>query len=313
MIGRKVTATAPATMANLGVGFDVLGLAFEEPFDTIHAEIMAESGVQIAEITGDGGKLSCDATKNTAGIAALHALKLLNAPFGVCLRIEKGLPLASGLGSSAASAVAAAVAVNALFDSRLDRDGLLAASLEGEAAVSGRHADNVAPALWGGIVAATGLTAADIYPLPVPNLYFALVTPNVAVPTVEARAVLPKQVPLSAMIQQTAGMALLIHALHTGDVAQIGAAMERDTIIEPARAHLMPGLHEVRRAAKACGAAGTIISGAGPTLCSVCATRQIAEAVAEAMRAVYLTLRLEAAVRVTQPSLHGAAARLMNG
>lgn len=310
MTPRVVEATANATMANLGVGFDILGMALTEPFDTVRAERSPERGVQIAAITGDEGKLSRDPTRNTAGIAAAYVLRQIGATEGVLLSLQKGLPLASGLGSSAASAVAAAVAVNALFGEPLSRADLLAASLEGEAVVSGRHADNVAPALFGGITLVMGLTADAIHPLPVPpNLHLVLATPAIAVPTAEARAVLPANVPLKALISQTAHVALLVRALHTGDIGLLGAAMEGDGIIEPARAHLMRGLPEVRAAARAYGAAGTLISGAGPTLCSVCERADSAARVAAAVHAIYAELGLAASVRVTVPAAQGAAWR----
>ncbi|MCE7948929.1 MAG: homoserine kinase [Chloroflexi bacterium CFX4] len=312
MTPRVVEATANATLANMGVGFDILGMALAEPFDTVRAERIPEPGVQIAAIKGDEGKLSRDPTRNTAGIAAAYVLRQIGAAEGVSLSLQKGLPLASGLGSSAASAVAAAVAVNALFGEPLSRPDLLAASLEGEAAVSGRHADNVAPALFGGITLVMGLTADAIHALPIPpNLHLALATPAIAVPTAEARAVLPANVSLKAMISQTAHVALLVRALHSGDLALLGAAMEGDGVIEPARAHLMRGLPEVRAAARACGALGTVISGAGPTLCSVCESAAVAERVAVAMRALYAEMGLAASVRVTVPSVGGAAWRVV--
>ncbi len=228
------------------------------------------------------------------------------------LTIEKGLPLESGLGSSAASAVGAAVAVNALFGNSLRRQELLPACVEAEACVSGRHADNVAPALLGGIVLITGLTPDAIYRLPTPdNLVLALVTPAVSVPTSEARAVLPKGVSLGHVVRQTSSVALLVSAIHTGNVALMGQVMERDFIIEPARQHLMPGLAEVREAAQKVGAFGTIISGAGPTLCSICSTTNIARRVADAMASVYQVMGIEAVTRVTTPSLDGATVRVL--
>ncbi|PJF35258.1 MAG: homoserine kinase [Candidatus Thermofonsia Clade 1 bacterium] len=310
MSPQAVEARANATVANLGVGFDILGMALQEPFDIVRAERESAPGVRIEAITGDDGQLSREAHRNTAGIAAAYVLQQIGAREGVRLSVHKGLPLASGLGSSAASAVAAAVAVNALFGEPLDRAALLAASLEGEAAVSGRHADNVAPALFGGITLVLGTTAEAIYSLPIPpNLHLALVTPGIAVPTAQARAVLPQSVPLKAMIHQTAQVALLVRALYTGDLALLGKAMESDSVIEPARAHLMRGLAEVRAAARAQGALGTVISGAGPTLCAMCDSDTCARRVAQAMGAIYAELQLPATVRVTQPSAQGAAWR----
>lgn len=304
---RKASAFASATVANLGVGFDILGLALCEPGDTVHAERVDEPGVTIAAIEGDDGKLPLEAEKNTAGVAAASVLRTANANFGVRLTIHKGLPRASGLGSSAASAVAAAVAVNALLDEPLPREDLLPACLDGEELVSGRHADNVAPCLFGGITLVYGIESNQIIRLPVPaNLYLALVTPAVEVPTAEARAVLPQTVPLKTMVSQTAGVARLIDRIHRQDVKAMAAAMEADGVIEPARAHLMPLLNEIRAAAKNAGALGLVISGAGPTLCAVCDDERTAQRVAEAMRQRYAEGGIESKVRATQVSESGA-------
>jgi len=288
MANTRAEAFAPATVANLGVGFDILGLAVDGAGDTVIATLREQPGAIITQIEGDDGKLSDAARKNVATIAANALLKATDAQHGVSLFLRKGLPLASGLGSSAASSVAAAVAVNALLNEPFRREDLLPFVLEGEAAVSGYHADNVAPCLLGGIVLNNGTAIDDIHKLPVPdNLYLALVTPDVAVPTAEARAVLPEQVSLKTMIHQTGAVAALVAALYRGDVKAVAAAMETDEVIEPARAHLMPYLTAVRAAAKSAGALAVVISGAGPTLCAVCDDLSIAQGVAQTMANVY--------------------------
>ncbi len=307
MANTSAEAFAPATVANLGVGFDILGLALQEPGDTVRVERRSEPGVVVSRIEGDGGKLPRDPDKNTAGVAARETLRLLGVAEGVSLTIYKDLPLASGLGSSAASAVAAAVAVNALFGSPLTCDELLPACIEGEAAVSGYHADNVAPCLFGGVVLVAGTSADQIFRLPIPDrLHLALVTPDVAVPTAMARAVLPKTIELHDMVLQTAAVARLLNALHRGDVADMAAAMELDTIIEPARSHLMPLLPEVRAAAKQAGALGVVISGAGPTLCAVCDSSVIAQAAAAVMGQVYTAAGIASVTRHTRIAPDGA-------
>jgi homoserine kinase len=309
---RSVEVFSPATVANLGTGFDILGLAVAEPYDTVYAERIDQPGIVIESITGDGGRLPLDAAKNTAGIAAKYVLDQLMIKEGVKLRITKGLPLESGMGSSAASAAGAAVAVNALFGNRLRREELLPACVEAEASVSGRHADNVAPAWLGGIVLITGLEPDNIYKLPVPpTLTLALVTPAVAVPTAQARAVLPKQISLGDYVKQSASVGLLLHAIYTGDVALMAQAMESDIIVEPAREHLMPGLREVREVARKAGALATVISGAGPTLCSICDSTNTARLVTEAMAGVYQRLGIDAVTQITTASPDGATLRIV--
>jgi homoserine kinase len=303
----RVDVFAPATVANIGVGFDILGLALQEPGDIVRAEWHEVPGITLLGIEGDNGKLPRRIEKNTATVAASHVLKSIGGDRGVGITVYKQLPLASGLGSSAASAVAAAVAVNILFDEPLTRAELLPACLKGEAAVSGYHADNVAPSLFGGITLVAGTNADQIQSLPIPaGVWFALVTPDVAVPTALARAALPKEISLKAMVAQTAAVAKLVDALHRGDVQAMAVAMEADRIVEPARAHLMPLLAEMRVTAKRAGALGLVISGAGPTLCTVCESEAIAKRVAEAMKAKYDEARIGSTARHTVISAEGA-------
>ncbi len=301
------TAFAPATIANLGVGFDIVGVALREPGDTVRAEWCDEPGITIASIEGDGGKLPRDPAKNTSSVAAQSVLRAVGERRGVKLYIQKGLPLASGMGSSSASAVAGALAVNALLGEPLSKAELFPACLDGEAMASGYHADNVAPCLFGGITLICGTDVRQIVQLPIPeNLWFALVTPAIEVPTVLARAALPPTVLLTQMVSQTAGVARLIDAIHRGDLEALAAAMESDGVIEAARAHLMPMLAEVRASAKAAGALGLAISGAGPTLCAVCASEAAAKQVCGAMAAVYNGARIPCQTRWTQITGEGA-------
>ncbi|MBK8025886.1 MAG: homoserine kinase [Chloroflexi bacterium] len=300
-------AFAPATVANLGVGFDILGLALDEPGDTVIAEYTETPGVTLANIEGDGGRLPRTPSKNTACVSAQSVLKAAQVNHGVRLTIKKGLPSASGLGSSAASAVAAAVATNALLGYPLSKADLLPACLDGEAVASGYHPDNVAPCLFGGITLAFGIRAHQIVKLPIPqSLYLVLVTPDVEVPTAQARAVLPATVPLRQMVKQTAMVARLIDAIYRGDIISMSAAMEGDEVIEAARAHLMPMLTEARAAAKSAGGQGLVISGAGPTLCAICETPAVAEDVTEALRVVYAEAHIECMARWTQVAVEGA-------
>ncbi|GIK63394.1 MAG: homoserine kinase [Chloroflexota bacterium] len=307
LVPASARAFAPATVANLGPGFDILGMAVTGIGDTVTAHLCDKPGTSVVKITGDGGKLSLDATRNTAAIAAEFVRQQIRPDLGIELEIEKGLPLASGLGSSAASAAAGAVATNALLGNPLSQLELLPACLEAEATVSGRHADNVGPALLGGIVLVTGITPDCLFPLPVPDgLHFALVTPDVAVPTAQARAVLPKEVPFSKMVSQTRAVAELMYGLYSGNLDLLVNAMAEDSIIEPARQHLIPHFAMARDTALAYGAKACIISGAGPTLCIVAPTADLAEKSGAAVQEVFVSHGIGAIYRVAQVATRGA-------
>jgi homoserine kinase len=309
----RAEAYAPATIANLGVGFDIMGMALQEPCDVVQVEIKDTPGVDILHIDGDGGLLSRDVSKNTAGVAAQSALRLMGETRGVNITVKKGLPLASGLGSSAASAVAAAVAVNAVLGSPLSLIELLPACLDGEASVSGYHADNVAPCLLGGIILVAGIHSAQIHRLPIPeSIHLALITPGVAVPTIKARAVLPRMVSFDDLVAQTSAVARLMDAIYREDIEAMCVAMEDDRVIEPARMHLMPLLVEVRQVAKRAGAYGLIVSGAGPTLCAICDSEEIARSVAAAMKSTYDEAAISSVARHTRISQTGSRVILLS-
>ena len=280
-----VTAFAPATVSNVGCGFDVLGFALEQPGDEVCARFI-DAGVQIDAIHGDGGRLPRDAAKNTAGVAARALLGLVGERRGVALTIRKGLPLSSGLGGSAASAAAAVVAVDALLGARTPLETLIACALEGERLGAGSlHADNIAPSICGGLVLVRRASPPDVLRLPVPDgLTAVVVHPDLEIETARARALLGSSVPLGDAVQQWANLGALVHGLHLGDFAIIARSLE-DTIAEPRRASLIPGLAHIKRAALDAGALGSSISGSGPSLFALCADRATAERVAAAMAA----------------------------
>jgi homoserine kinase len=284
MLYDSVTVFAPATIANLGPGFDVLGVAIDGLGDWVTVTPRTDNEVVIESVEGDGGRLSREATKNTAGIAALEALRLMNATKGVNLRLKKGLPLGSGLGSSGASAAAAAWAVNMLYGQPLGKEELLQAGLVAEASVSGWHADNVGPSLFGGFILIRAYEPLDILELPTPyNVVFALCTPEIELPTRAARAAVPEMVPIKQHIANNGNLAAMMAALFGGSVPLLGRAMQ-DVIIEPARAHLIPAFYEVKQAAMAAGALACSISGAGPTLFALSEDPARAALIAQAMQ-----------------------------
>lgn len=287
----SVTAFAPATVSNVACGFDVLGFALDEPGDEVTATFTPTPGVQIAGIDGDAGRLPRDAARNTAGVAAQALLTKLGDPRGVALTIRKGLPLSSGLGGSAASAVAAVVAVNALLGGTTSRDTLIQCALEGERHGAGSsHADNIAPCICGGFVLVRSANPPDIVTLPVPaGLTAVVVHPDLEIETAKARALLGDTVALGDAVKQWANLGAFVHALHTGDFALLSRSLE-DSIAEPRRAPLVPGLALIKRAAAEAGALGSSLSGSGPSLFALCRGDETAVRVADAMTTAVRTL-----------------------
>ena len=248
--------------------------------------------VVIEKIDRDQGRLSLEADNNCAGIAAWETLQLIEKEVGslakgvgVRLELEKGLPLGSGLGSSAASAAAAAMATNILFGEPLPKAKLVEAGIVSEAAVSGYHADNIAPAVLGGFVLIKSTKPLILQPLECPSdLWFVVVTPVFEAPTKKMRAVLPKEISMQLHIENTGAAGELLLGIVQGDVKGIGHGLSSDTIVEPARAPLIPGFSAVKRAAIDAGALGCTISGAGPTSVAVVGSKKEGRAVLAAMK-----------------------------
>jgi homoserine kinase len=266
---------APATVGNIGPGFDTLGMAIEGLGDTIEAEKIA-SGIELtldpstSLRTGAGG-LPADPTQNTAGIAAAAMLKTLGEPGGVRLRLKKGLPNGSGLGSSAASAAAAAFADDALYAGGSSVIDLVRAATVAEARVSGgRFHDNTAPAIIGGGVLIRSNDPLDLIDLgTITDVRLVVVTPRIQVLTKDARSVLPETVPMRGFVANMANAAAIVAAFLRKDPELFCLGLN-DVVIEPARAKLIPGFEEARRAAREAGARGFAISGSGPTVFAAC-------------------------------------------
>jgi len=282
----RVAAFAPASVSNVGCGFDVLGFALQHPGDVVIAIPREQPGVELIDITGDEGRLPRVPEKNTATVAAAALLREISRPAnGVGIILRKGMPLASGMGSSGASAVAAVMAVNDALGLEASTETLLRCAMEGERAAAGAaHADNVAPALVGGFVLARSVDPPDIVRLPVPaGLACALLHPAIEIETRAARAILPAQVPLADAVRQWANVGALVAALHSVDFDLLARAMT-DHIVERHRAHLVPGFADVRQAALDAGAIGANLSGAGPSMFALCRSVDDARRVGEAMR-----------------------------
>ncbi len=285
----EIKVFAPASVGNVAVGFDIMGLALEMPGDEVIARFSDKPGLRIARITGAGDKLPFDPMKNTAGFAALQLMEHLEEKgLGIELELHKKMPIGSGLGSSAASAVAGAFAVNELLGRPLSKEELLPFAMQGEQLASGgMHADNVAPCLLGGLLLIREHAPPDVHRLPVPQgLCLAVVYPEVEVLTKDARSILSDTVPLRQFIRQNANLGAFVMGLFNSDLQLIGRSL-RDVVIEPQRARLIPHFYEVKEAALHAGALGCSISGAGPSMFALCPNCTIAEAAGEAMRRVF--------------------------
>jgi homoserine kinase len=305
----KVTAFAPASVANVGCGFDVLGFAINGPGDEIEVQFSDDPGVVITHIEGDQGKLPLDPEKNTAGKAALSLLDALDEASlsGIEMKIIKKMPMGSGLGSSAASSVAAAVAVNRLLGEPYSAEELLPFAVAGELTASGSpHADNVAASLLGGFILVRSNDPLDVIPLPCPdNLYCTIVHPKIEIATKETRQILRKEVPLAKAVVQWGNVGALVAGLYSNDLPLIGRAMQ-DVIIEPTRSFLIPGFSRMKESALEQGALGFSISGAGPSVFTLSETVEIAKNVGEKAGKVLDTLGLEYDVIVSEINRKGA-------
>jgi homoserine kinase len=304
----SVTAFAPGGVGNVGPGLDILGLAVDGAGDEVRAEWTREPGVHILD--SGHATLPRDPARHTSALAARAVLaaagEALARGRGIALTVRKGLPLSGGQGGSAASAVAGAVATNALLGLPLDRAGLLAACLVAEETVAGRHLDNIAPSLLGGIVLIRCMETPDLVQLPVPEeLTVVLVRPEQQMRTADARAVLPADVPRDVAIHQAAQVGALVAALALSDYELLGRAID-DRIAEPARAGLLPGFGAAKAAALAAGALGSSISGSGPTAFALTRGPAVGARVAQAMVAAYASAGQRAVARVAPVDRVGA-------
>ncbi len=304
---KTIKASAPATVANVSCGFDIFGFAVEAPADEVIVTLNGKSDVTISSITGDGGRLPLDAARNTAGVAVLEYLKAIESNRGAEIVLNKHLPLGSGMGSSAASSVAALVAINHLHDEPLTREQLLPFAMEAERIACGAaHADNVAPSLLGGFVLIRGYAPLDVTRIPTPpNLYCTLVHPHIELKTEDSRKVLRGSIPMKDAITQWGNIAGLVVGLMKPDYGLIMRSLQ-DVVAEPIRALLIPGFDGIKECALKEGALGCGISGSGPTIFALSTEYDIARAVGRAIQGQFEALRLESDVFVSRINDKGA-------
>jgi len=305
---KVVTVQSPATVANMVCGFDVLGFAVEAPYDIMRIQFSNQPGITI--INEDDFQLPVEPEKNVAG-AALLAL-LAEVPIlglGMEIRIRKQIKPGSGVGSSAASAAGAVVAANYLLNEPFSKLDLVRFAMNGEKLASGvKHADNIAPCIYGGVTLIRSIFPLDIVSIPAPELYVTIVHPQIEVRTSDARSILKQNVLLKDAIKQWGNIAGLVAGLLQSDYALIGRSLE-DVLIEPVRCILIPGFHEVKERARAVGALGGGISGSGPSIFMLSTQRNIAESVAQEMKAIFARIELAHHTYVT--SINPAGIRVI--
>lgn len=300
---KEITVFAPATVANVVCGFDCLGFALDEPRDEMRVRLIDKKTVEISHL--DAFELPVEASANVAGVALLAMLYAIEECVGFEVEITKNIKPGSGIGSSSASAVGAVVAANRLLNDRFSELELAEFALAGEFGASkGRHADNVAPALFGGFTLVRSVEPLDIVQLDFPKLFATIIHPQIEIKTSEARKILPTEIPLKTAIKQWSNVGALIAALAKADYELIARSLE-DFIVEPVRKKLIPHFDELKRESLKTGALGGGISGSGPSVFMLSETLETAEKVEKAMREVYEQTAIDFNIYVSEINAEG--------
>ncbi|MEO0000523.1 MAG: hypothetical protein RL766_569 [Bacteroidota bacterium] len=300
---KKITIQAPATIANLVCGFDVLGLALEAPYDVMTLELQEQPGLLIEH--SDGFGLPTIPEENVAGAALIAMLEQITDAPGLKLTIDKRIMPGSGLGSSAASAAGAVFAANQLLGKNFSANDLIRFAMFGEKVASGvKHADNITPCLLGGVTLIRSILPLDVISLDAPAMFITVVHPQIEVRTSDARQILKKEVPLKLAIKQWGNIAALVAGLMQGDHDLIGRSLE-DVIIEPARSILIPGFDRIKKACLEAGALGGGISGSGPSIFMLSKSQQTALEVERVMQDIYRHIGIDFRTYVTSLNKKG--------
>lgn len=302
-MSKTIQIKSPATIANLVCGFDILGLAVEEPYDLMTIERSEHPGIEIVHL--DDYHLSTVPAENVAGGALLAMLEDVTDAPGIKLTIDKKIKPGSGLGSSAASAAGAVMAASKIIHQKFTQEDLIRYAMYGEKVASGvKHADNITPCLMGGVTLIRSIKPLDIVPLNSPDLHITIVHPQIEVKTSDARQILKKEVQLKQAIKQWGNIAGLVAGFEKGDYALIGRSLE-DGIIEPVRSILIPGFDQVKLLSKEAGALGGGISGSGPSLFMLSKDDATAKAVEQVMKDVYSKIGIDFKTYVTKLNKEG--------
>ena len=303
----EVSVLAPATVANVVCGFDCLGFALSEPYDEMTIRKIDSREVRI--VHHDNYGLSTDPEKNVAGVALRAFIEAADIEHGFEIEIRKHIKPGSGIGSSAASACGAVVAANRLIGDRFTKLELVELAMAGEMLASGsRHADNLAPCIYGGFTLVRSSDPLDIVEIDFPPLYTTVIHPQIEIKTSEARAILPKDVPLKEAIRNWSNLGSLVAALAKGDYGLITRSME-DTIVEPVRKSLIPKFDLIKSESLRAEALGGGISGSGPSIFMLSQTRDIAASVEKAMITVYSLTGIEFNTYISQ--IHSQGVRFV--
>ncbi len=293
----KVTIHAPATIANLVCGFDILGLALEAPYDIMEMRLKEEPGITLS--SSAAYDLPTNPEDNVAGASLLALMEAYGKPIGFHVHIDKQIKPGSGLGSSAASSAGAVVGANHLLGNIFSKEDLVRFAMNGEKVASGvKHADNITPCIYGGVTLIRSIFPLDIVPLAAPPLYVTVVHPQIEVKTSDARQILRKEVLLKDAIKQWGNIAGLVSGFLKNDYGLIGRSLE-DVIIEPVRSILIPGFDEVKQHCKDAGALGGGISGSGPSIFMLSEQASTAQKVEAIMKQVYERLGIDYRTYVT--------------
>jgi len=300
---KKVKISAPATVANLVCGFDILGMALNDPNDIMEVSLLDEPVIRIKH--ADNYDLPVEPAKNVAGAALLALLEACDDKIGFEVVINKYIKPGSGLGSSAASSAGAVVAANHLLGNIFSKEDLVRFAMNGEKVASGvKHADNLAPCIYGGVTLIRAILPRDIIPLSAPPLHVTVVHPQIEVKTSDARQILRKEVQLKNAIMQWGNIAGLVTGFLKSDYALIGRSLE-DVIIEPVRSILIPGFDEVKMNSKEAGALGGGISGSGPSIFMLSQEEKTAREVEKIMKNVFQNIGVEYKTYVTSINYEG--------
>ena len=296
---------SPATVANVACGFDVLGFCLDSVGDEMVIRKTQKKGVFITKIEG-GFNLPYKTELNVAGVSALAMYNALNPECGFEIEIYKNIKPGSGIGSSAASAAGSVFGMNELLGKPFNKTQLTEFAIKGEALASKcEHADNLAPAIFGGFTLVKSTSPLQVLQIPTPkNLYATIIHPQIEIKTSEARAILPRQVPLENAIKQWANVGSLIHALHTSDYDLLKKSLH-DAVVEPYRSQLIPFYNDVKKAALKNGALGTGISGSGPSIFSLCNGIQNAINVKESIQEIYSKTDIEFDIHISKINTEG--------